>query len=744
MGYPNISLRVYANMRQGNVLLASWRQGLSHSKCRFLVSPQRDLSGPSQHGTEESREMRLYSYQSSISPSTSVLVNLSFLHRLISSPVYYDYPDYHYKTENFKYDPRSVPTLMSTIYYYGVSDSACPDENAYQHKASTCPSPRSISRGDFSWAPQRRASDPINSFQDPPKFRTSKRTTSPKPSRARGLSAQSNNMSVNSFANASSSINIKDVGIIPAREPSLNNSGEHLKAPSKPRTTFPLETGDLGTSGNHSHEVFPTESLFQIRQGSAAESSNMSVTYSDKLSLPGTPPGPGPGPSFGAFGQYLPPEDCFSTVSYHSDLLLNEECARHQKFQLGVWSLRSRIQNLRVNLREKQRVMSTANDKYFKYISGMEHGTLAEAEKKSKAMAVLQELLHDCQIARDEYGPLEDDCNMLEDQLGNEEFHLQSLEKHLHSRRIVDREARPFSSTSSRSAISDIDQRFHPLVSDYLSSVGAFNILRERLEDQAEEKFYLEQEIVRKARVDLRSSEDSQKLLEDSKKWLDEFPSNQALLRNEVETAQRECDEMKQRCLSMGLVDNNGDPTGLEVQECETLEDNMKSGREISVFVKFPRLMSHQRATQNRSLKSASEFKEPRHEGDNINQWLLDQLQSSPLYVNLLARIYEARFGHIESEAWELAVLAFWDEDGTTKLSSDYQAYSSAITTQAPQKSQYSAKTLSDANSRGSWGISIKYPSLRATHTEDGPEKTKITQGSLLPIIYDANYCKSV
>jgi hypothetical protein len=623
------------------------------------------------------------------------------------------------------------------------------DAYGYQHEASTCPSPPNVSRGDIPWVHHRCNSDPINSFHPKPaKFGTTmppKRKTSNRPLYARNPSAQNSNGPTNRPVNRITSINIEDANIFSLGELSLDNLSRHPKALLKPRVPFPLVTKDFGDSGVQYHESSPIESLLQSRRTPADESSNMSPTYSAGLSLPGTTlgPGPGPGPSFGPPGRSLTPEKHSSTLSYQRDLPLDEEWTRLQNARLEVWSLRSKIQDMRVTLREKQGAMSRANDQYFKYIIARNHELKIKNRNISKENVILEELHERCRNARDEYGPLEDDCNLLEDQLGGEEFKLQKMEKAFYSRRLSprgsqtdDRESRPSSSASSVSGISDIDQKFHPLVSKYLSSVGAVNILRERLEDQAEEKYALEQESARKERVNLRLSDENQK-------WLDEFPSNEALLLRQLQAAQEEGDSLKMECLSLGFIDDNGNPTGLEVQERKSLEKDVDAGRENSEFVKFPLLMSHQRSKQVSFYKSASGSGTP-HSGDDINQWLLDQLRSSPLYVNLLARTYENEFGHIESEDWQLDVLAFWYKDGTRKSASDYRVYSSGIATQAPQKSQYSAKTLSDSGDSGSLGIFIRSSSLRAASSGTSSEKTRRIQGLLLPINSNTNLSKSL
>jgi hypothetical protein len=75
--------------------------------------------------------------------------------------------------------------------------------------------------------------------------------------------------------------------------------------------------------------------------------------------------------------------------------------------------------------------------------------------------------------------------------------------------------------------------------------------------------------------------------------------------------------------------------------------------------------------------------------GDNIDQWLLHQLRSSPLDVNFLARTFED-FGDIGGEKWQFDVLAFWYKDGARNGESHYRVYSSGISTQAPPRAESS------------------------------------------------------
>jgi hypothetical protein len=214
-------------------------------------------------------------------------------------------------------------------------------------------------------------------------------------------------------------------------------------------------------------------------------------------------------------------------------------------------------------------------------------------------------------------------------------------------------------------------------------------------------------------------------------------------LLKEIDKAKAEGERLKQICLEQGLVDEDGNPTDFEKQEQQTFMEEapeVDSGSERSEFVKFPVLLPRPGSKEVQSFRNSrpKAAEEISHSaGDHINQWLLHQLRSSPLDVNLLARTFEAEFGHIKGEEWQFDVLAFWYRDGARKGASAYRVYSSGIATQAPRRSRYSARTLSDASDRYSLRIAIRTSLLqpRSESKSASLESIEPTQqfGVLLP-----------
>ena len=94
-----------------------------------------------------------------------------------------------------------------------------------------------------------------------------------------------------------------------------------------------------------------------------------------------------------------------------AEISSNVEWEQIQKLRIEVWGLRSLIHEMRNNLRAKQEAKSKADDILFRRMNMQELGVppnqdyaLGRGQKK------LTELMEDCQHARDEYGPVEDEC----------------------------------------------------------------------------------------------------------------------------------------------------------------------------------------------------------------------------------------------------------------------------------------------------------------------------------------------
>ncbi|KAF4630152.1 hypothetical protein G7Y89_g7990 [Cudoniella acicularis] len=360
-----------------------------------------------------------------------------------------------------------------------------------------------------------------------------------------------------------------------------------------------------------------------------------------------------------------------------------------QRRRVETWSVRSEVHETRAMLREKQTAKSNADDALYQHMrkrvllgADLKEASLNDHEKS------IETLMQACQLARDEYGPLEDDCNRLEDKLSGLEFKLARLEEEFYNRPKDPMALRPesvipaFRHPPTETAELDFedlkDFDLHPLVDAFQSKLGDMDILRERLHELMGDKEILKEE--KEARQNIGLDLDT-----DDQAWLDNYPSSEAKLREEIETVEKELDIMRRDCFRRGLIDENDEPTNLQSQEKAlfSAEEDINPQDQVSEYVKYPLLLPRPGQKQGKveELKSIPDAKSDTNT-DRINQWLLDQLRNSPLDVMLLASIHELLHGVKIKDHWEMLVLAVWYKDGTFNAS-HFRAYPSSLTTHA-------------------------------------------------------------
>jgi hypothetical protein len=397
------------------------------------------------------------------------------------------------------------------------------------------------------------------------------------------------------------------------------------------------------------------------------------------------------------------------------------EWERIQKLRVENWSLRSQIREMRNNLRQMQRAKSDADDILFRRMTVQGLNLLHGMDNlPSTGQKTLNELLEDCQKARDAYGPLEDDCNRLEDQLSGQEFELDRLEEHFYTRPLeevhvmLDRPLTPAGVDDAQSYSRSVDEEdeesdFHPLVSRYLSRMGDLDLLQERFEDLLDEKRGLEEQRERRRQLGLTLDPEDQQWLENAQSAEDDLSEKIRILHKDLEV-------MKLDCLSRGLVDEDGEPTDFPIREQHSFDDeeDMNPRDQKSEYVKYPLLLPYP------GMKPTREFHyEPRpdeksertiispaaihtqkqtisatpmllssletwNSSSRINEWLLQRLRMSALDVNLLARTFQDISGVI-TDRWQIAVLRLWYRDATMRgADGEVRIYTDSMTTQAP------------------------------------------------------------
>ncbi|PVH81152.1 hypothetical protein DL98DRAFT_514788 [Cadophora sp. DSE1049] len=238
-----------------------------------------------------------------------------------------------------------------------------------------------------------------------------------------------------------------------------------------------------------------------------------------------------------------------------------------------VWGLRSTIHELRADLKIKQDAKAVADDMLFRRMVMSNLGLEVEnSGPPGHSHKALEELMKDCQDARDIYGPLESECTSLEDQLSRHEFRLTELETpfFLHEEEPgqiqsalegEEEEVRPSHCGSSSSIDEEFaEPEYHPLVSKYLSTLADLDLLTERRDELMDEQLSLEEKKETRLRFNMALDPDDQV-------WLDDSYSQRDALTKEIESLEKEIDALREGCRARGLVDEDGEPTNFQAME---------------------------------------------------------------------------------------------------------------------------------------------------------------------------------
>lgn len=413
----------------------------------------------------------------------------------------------------------------------------------------------------------------------------------------------------------------------------------------------------------------------------------------------------------------------FKSLSKADQILLYTLQPRIRRLREATWGLRSRLQEQRGVLRAKQYAKAAADDRYMQLVRLKESKADLGSHPISKEGRTLQELFQELERLRGEYGPLEDDCNALEDQLGSEEYELTRLEENFVRicNLVFPRQSRsptpePGLEGRSEGSYSDVDQKFHPLVEEYLSKLGDIDIFRERHEKHLEEKEALEEDRETRRRVNLT-------LTAEDEAWLEQSDDLENEILRDLQQARAEAEELRKKCQALGLLDENGDPKDFQTQEQEAFAGDVDAKGQTSEYVKFPTLLP-QPGTKDLKFKASAPKPDEQSEsaGDHINQWLLHSLRLSPLDVNLLARTFESQFGGFEAHKWQSDVRRHWYRDGSIKDASEYRVYSVTDETLVTSESKLTKRSVPEHHYEPVLGITGRRRAVSDTSSVSGSE----------------------
>ncbi|KAG4435138.1 hypothetical protein IFR05_009370 [Cadophora sp. M221] len=386
-----------------------------------------------------------------------------------------------------------------------------------------------------------------------------------------------------------------------------------------------------------------------------------------------------------------------------------------------ILGLRSLVHQKRVSLKEMGRAKAEADNLLFSRMMMVGQGVHLEAHSlPGLGQKSLQQLMDECQEARNNYGPEEDDCIALEDKLSRLEFKLNRLEQPFFL--LVDEPhpspppagktptvAAPDDDSDSDSSYDDEFEEplYHPLVTRFLSKLGDLDLLQERRDNLSDEKRSLEGEKASRARFGMVLSPEDQA-------WLDGSQAEYDSLVTKIDLLEKELVDLKRDCLARGLVDEDGEPTDFQDLEEASFndEEDLNPKDQTSEYVKYPKLLPLHRGRKHEDVDFYEPEPEPYEKSEipttRINKWILGSLRISPLDVNFLARTFEQRGGKTGTQ-WEIAVLNFWFRDDTIENNTKpRRAHASSLITETDISNPNKLKHTSDGSPFSSFFSSIR------------------------------------
>lgn len=363
--------------------------------------------------------------------------------------------------------------------------------------------------------------------------------------------------------------------------------------------------------------------------------------------------------------------------------------------RIGILGLRSKIHEMRSTLREKQNRKSLTEDRLIQRVLQQE---LAVRSFQPPAFhESILDLVHDCQKARDDYGPLEDQCTGLEDELYRDEFALHRLEEQFYLRwnfvpnlrqdgaSYLFRDEASLNMNFEEEHESEEQEQIemHPMVEKLLSRKGDLDMLNEQLYEFEERLSSLEGGQESRDRYGGSLSAEDQKFQANSK-------AKRKNILELIDKAQADVEELRENCLSMKLIDEQDEP----INSWKKLEpdEDIDSGSEISAYSKYSTIMAESEATYSEGQQistiyahpTAAKLSQVEKQSNQVESWMLMSLRCSAINIYLFARLSETK-GISLSGDWQQTLLDLWLKDGYS-ASSTIRPRTSSLVTQAPQQ----------------------------------------------------------
>ena len=330
-----------------------------------------------------------------------------------------------------------------------------------------------------------------------------------------------------------------------------------------------IENGDLPLTGaTAEQETLPDLQLNTSDQDTTHPTIGRTSNY---------PPREGPLERYLAQADYVPNAD--GSQGVHEALL------RLRSLRANALQLRSVIRTKRKLLLDKQSEKVTTDEAFMRFVREY-MSTLANTTCSTEVIT-LNELFKAMQDTRDEYGPLQDDCDQIERRLDDTEFEMGVIEGRIHKKGPTSTPLTPSQDERKSSANEilrlgpssflnfgpDYRNEYHPLHSKYLSRLGDLDLASERLHTLGKEYHELLSSRESKLLVGLDLEENLQALLA-------ALPEQELKLEEEIVEIEKDVDRLYSDCLAVGIdVDNVDDADDfLTSDEYRSEEGSNESG----------------------------------------------------------------------------------------------------------------------------------------------------------------------
>ncbi|KAG0647195.1 hypothetical protein D0Z07_7158 [Hyphodiscus hymeniophilus] len=343
---------------------------------------------------------------------------------------------------------------------------------------------------------------------------------------------------------------------------------------------------------------------------------------------------------------------------------LQAEWGRLRALRASTLRARGKLRQLRKELHRRDGAKDSADNSFIKYVRELQSGQSLYLSRPSPNPEdpILEAHYAAIQEARDEYGPIYDEYNNLEDFLDQQEFEMAKVESRLYSTTIDETPDSTPPLTSLMGLSSESPPELPPSHMKYLSRLGDLDLARERHQNMVEERDSLLYSQV--------SRSIGSHVYESERHFLDDFPAQEAKILGDIFDIEVDVERQRQTCLEEGIELSESSVGDLEDSDVVPTSPSEHASIEPSMFT----LLSPKSVEKKGKLNSFITDFDEANKSNRINRWLRYQLQSSPLEVEHLIRVsrhliqdFDLRHFQRGIYHWQVCVASWWERDDANR-----------------------------------------------------------------------------